>query len=871
MANMWMVRAGENAFLIDDFKELNIVVIGWKLSDLSNKSPNEIKELMKEKYPQANKASLNIYSAQVTRFVYEFDIGDYVISYNPQTHMYLIGKITSNYYYSTELAKKYPTGESYCHFRDVEWIGETKKDDLTESSLKPLKALRTIFNINDAAKNEILTKMNQDIIEWPEFYMEFADKLLEYKNNRKELINKIQKIYSNLKMNLPSLEGDEKGSKIPYDIDPFSVFALFNKQISTENRINIITQIKNEFSINAEVPLTFHGISLVNNLKATFYRFEENRGENDIDNLWDLFDVAIKFSEDTREKFITCYDEVLPQGGIRWNVTMALNWIRPFIFINLDTNNRNILSTDEIFSDEFKEEIKSLKEPPKAEQYLHICEECKKAINGSDKYSNFPELSHGAYISNINSDGKSEDGMGDGDVRPTHYWLFSPGQNAYLWDEFYNDGEMGIGFDGTGDLRQYKSKEEIRIKFQEMYDDTSSHMNDVHACWQFVHDLQIGDVVFAKKGMSEIIGRGIVEGDYEYDTNKPYHKIRKVKWTHKGSWKSKDKLPMKTLTDITNYQEFVNNIKELFATEDDQDETPEVQYPEYNSKKFLDEVYINEEDYNTLVDLVKNKKNLIVEGAPGVGKTFMAKRLAYSIMGVKDVSRVMMVQFHQSYSYEDFVMGYRPYENGFKLKHGSFYKFCKKAEEDSENDYFFIIDEINRGNISKIFGELFMLIEADKRGEKNKIQLLYSDELFFIPKNVHIIGLMNTADRSLAMIDYALRRRFAFFDLKPGFISDGFKNYQRELSDDKFDNLIEVMNLLNEDIKNDESLGEGFRIGHSYLCNIKEDVDEKLNYIVEYELIPLLKEYWFDETDKVEYWSSQLRSVINDSIQENLY
>ena len=871
MANMWMVRAGENAFLIDDFKELNIVVIGWKLSDLSNKSPNEIKELMKEKYPQANKASLNIYSAQVTRFVYEFDIGDYVISYNPQTHMYLIGKITSNYYYSTELAKKYPTGESYCHFRDVEWIGETKKDDLTESSLKPLKALRTIFNINDTAKNEILTKMNQDIIEWPEFYMEFADKLLEYKNNRKELINKIQKIYSNLKMNLPSLEGDEKGSKIPYDIDPFSVFALFNKQISTENRINIITQIKNEFSINAEVPLTFHGISLVNNLKATFYRFEENRGENDIDNLWDLFDVAIKFSEDTREKFITCYDEVLPQGGIRWNVTMALNWIRPFIFINLDTNNRNILSTDEIFSDEFKEEIKSLKEPPKAEQYLHICEECKKAINGSDKYSNFPELSHGAYISNINSDGKSEDGMGDGDVRPTHYWLFSPGQNAYLWDEFYNDGEMGIGFDGTGDLRQYKSKEEIRIKFQEMYDDTSSHMNDVHACWQFVHDLQIGDVVFAKKGMSEIIGRGIVEGDYEYDTNKPYHKIRKVKWTHKGSWKSKDKLPMKTLTDITNYQEFVNNIKELFATEDDQDETPEVQYPEYNSEKFLDEVYINEEDYNTLVDLVKNKKNLIVEGAPGVGKTFMAKRLAYSIMGVKDVSRVMMVQFHQSYSYEDFVMGYRPYENGFKLKHGSFYKFCKKAEEDSENDYFFIIDEINRGNISKIFGELFMLIEADKRGEKNKIQLLYSDELFFIPKNVHIIGLMNTADRSLAMIDYALRRRFAFFDLKPGFISNGFKNYQRELSDDKFDNLIEVMNLLNEDIKNDESLGEGFRIGHSYLCNIKADVDEKLNYIVEYELIPLLKEYWFDETDKVEYWSSQLRSVINDSIQENLY
>ena len=235
-------------------------------------------------------------------------------------------------------------------------------------------------------------------------------------------------------------------------------------------------------------------------------------------------------------------------------------------------------------------------------------------------------------------------------------------------------------------------------------------------------------------------------------------------------------------------------------------------------------------------------------------------------MGEKDISRVMMVQFHQSYSYEDFVMGYRPSEDGFELRHGSFYQFCKTAEEDSENDYFFIIDEINRGNLSKIFGELFMLIENDKRGEKNKIQLLYSDESFYIPKNVYIIGLMNTADRSLAMIDYALRRRFAFFDLKPGFDSKGFINYQNEVNNNNFNNLIDVMKELNQDIKDDESLGEGFRIGHSYLCNIKvEDVKGKLSYIVEYELIPLLKEYWFDERDKIDYWSDKLRSVINDS------
>ena len=868
MVNMWMVRAGKNAFLIDDFNQLGVVAIGWETGDVSGKSPGEIKEIMKETYPNASKNSIGIYSAQVIKFVYEFKIDDYVISYNPQTHRYLIGKITSDYYFSEDLDKKYYMIDSYCHFRDVEWIGETKKEDLTQTSQKHLKPLMTIFNINNAAKNEILTKMNHDKIEWPKFYMEFADKLLEFKNNRKELINKIQNVYSNLNMNLPSLEGDNEGnSKIPYDIDPFSVFALFNKQISTENRIKILTQIKNEFSINTEVPLTFHGIAVVNNLKATFYRFEENRGENDINNIWDLFESAINFSQDTRDKFIENYNKVLPQGGIRWNVTMALNWIRPFKFINLDTNNRNILSTDEIFSNEFKEEIKSLKEPPKAEQYLHICEECKSAIDNSEKYSSFPELSHGAYISKLTPpDGGPDDGIGDGNVRQTHYWLISPGQGAKFWNEFYENGEIGIGFEGTGDLNQYKTKKELKHKFQEMYNDNSSHKNSVHACWQFVHDIKIGDIIFVKNGMSEIIGRGIVESDYVYDTTKSYHKIRKVNWTHKGNWDYEHgKLPMKTLTDITIYQEMVDNIKELFVSDDGGDEGPEFQYPEYTVDKFLEEVYIDEQDYITLVELVKNKKNLIVQGAPGVGKTFMAKRLAYSIMGIKDVERVMMVQFHQSYSYEDFVMGYRPSKEGFELRHGTFYKFCKKAQDDDENDYFFIIDEINRGNLSKIFGELFMLIENDKRGEKNKIQLLYSDESFFIPKNVYIIGLMNTADRSLAMLDYALRRRFAFFDLKPGFDSNGFKKYQGELSEDDFDNLIEVMKELNQEIKDDESLGEGFRIGHSYLCNIKSDnVGEKLNYVVEYELIPLLKEYWFDEQEKVSYWSDRLRSVLND-------
>lgn len=209
-------------------------------------------------------------------------------------------------------------------------------------------------------------------------------------------------------------------------------------------------------------------------------------------------------------------------------------------------------------------------------------------------------------------------------------------------------------------------------------------------------------------------------------------------------------------------------------------------------------------------------------------------------------------------------MGYRPYNDGFKLVNGVFYKFCKDAQDDNERDYFFIIDEINRGNLSKIFGELFMLIERDKRDEKNSIRLLYENEQFYIPSNVHIIGMMNTADRSLAMLDYALRRRFAFFEMQPAFCSEGFKKYQENIANPKFDSLIKVVQSLNNTIKEDVSLGAGFRIGHSYFIKDDGDIidDSWLDTVVNYEVIPLLQEYWFDENSKVEDWTNKLIETI---------
>lgn len=281
----------------------------------------------------------------------------------------------------------------------------------------------------------------------------------------------------------------------------------------------------------------------------------------------------------------------------------------------------------------------------------------------------------------------------------------------------------------------------------------------------------------------------------------------------------------------------------------------------YTKKDFLSEVYMSENQYDRLSGVLLNKMNLILQGAPGVGKTFTAKRLAYSLMGEKDDSRIEFVQFHQNYSYEDFVMGYRPSGDSYELKYGIFYQFCKKAENQPDKKFFFIIDEINRGNLSKIFGELLMLIEKDYRG--TKATLAYNGMPFSVPKNLYIVGMMNTADRSLAMIDYALRRRFSFFEMAPAFESKGFKEYQHSLDNRTFNELISEIVKLNGEISGDKSLGKGFCIGHSYFCGKTKETctNEWMQSVVNYDILPMLSEYWFDDDTKVQRWDHILHGV----------
>ena len=703
--------------------------------------------------------------------------------------------------------------------------------------------------------------------QWTNFYMELATALLEYKNNRSELIGKLKTIFSDAGMNFPF---KEKGKETYEDICPFTIFGSFNKGITNANRIALLEQFAKQFSIKSAVPTEFDGIPVVMNLSAWFFAYKGNRGEHDIDNLWDLLDKAIAYSDEAsaenKNAFISAYDTVTKQKMIKWNITMGLYWVRPYTFINLDSTNRAFITDVDnmphYFTTIFSDINKGL---PDGTSYLFMCEQAKNALNQKEyEYHSFPELSYCAWKSS--QAGKPEEPPTktvDSNVKETDYWIYSPGDNACMWDEFFKNGIMGIGWDEVTNLKDFASKEEIKEFMKKVYDASYSYKNNAHCLWQFANEIKVGDVVFVKKGMHKIIGRGVVTPDYIYDSSRDTYKhIRKVDWQNNGEWEHPGQAVMKTLTNISAYPDYVQKLLDLFAEDmpEEVSEQKEIKYPPYSKDDFLNEVYMDEDTYNTLTELLEAKYNVILQGAPGVGKTFAAKRLAYSIMGQKDTSRVAMVQFHQSYSYEDFIQGYRPSKEGFELENGAFYKFCKEAEEDNERPYFFIIDEINRGNLSKILGELMMLIEKDKRGEK--IKLLYSNEWFTVPQNVRIIGMMNTADRSLALMDYALRRRFAFFDFAPAFSSEGFKNYLAEKNSPKLESLITVVESLNNTISSDESLGDGFRIGHSYFCTDDEITDEWLKSVVEYEVIPLIKEYWFDEPTKVRDWSATLRSAI---------
>lgn len=552
--------------------------------------------------------------------------------------------------------------------------------------------------IQNAAKNPVSRPIDVSEKEetgadfgWIPFYEEMATRLVAYRDRQQELIDFLQEL-KNEGLPVPRLEDqDEAKDIVPLAVmDPFTFFGSFNRSTTEENRISIVKRMKTKFGVQADVPSKFAGVPVLDNRNSWFFGWQHGRKPNDVGELWDLFEAAVKSDPLTQPEFRKAFNVCTAKRGLRFKLTMGLFWIRPKEFLNLDGVNRKFLKLtlpkDELSFDDYAALLKRIKQ---------------------ERRESFPEISQAAWIA-------------DKDI-PTEEKLVT------------------------------------------------------------VADAELPDRI-------------------EYS---------------------------------------INDSKE-------------------------EGLFLPESKIVLALDRLREKQNLILQGAPGVGKTFFARKLAYLLLGEKNDDRVRMVQFHPSYSYEDFVRGYRPTASNegskFTLQDGPFIQICKQASADLDNDYVLIIDEVNRANLSQVFGELFMLLEVDQR--QQPVTLMYGDgKAFVVPKNLFLIGTMNTADRSLALVDFALRRRFAFLTLEPCFEQESFSEWLLSggMSPEIVTLICKRMDAINGLIASDNQLGESYCIGHSFFCprqSFSRDFSDRdhswYQEVIDTEIIPLLREYWHENRAMLE-------------------
>ncbi|HND47711.1 MAG TPA: AAA family ATPase, partial [Anaerolineales bacterium] len=653
---------------------------------------------------------------------------------------------------------------------------------------------------------------------WTPLYQELAKELVNWQSRQGDLITFLEGLRANDYVITPFMDRDENGERFPLtEIDPFTFFGVFNRGIKKEQRIAILAEMKKFFGLSSSLPVDFDGIPVLNNMSSWFISFRGKRKEDDTAKLWRVFLLALGESPLKSQQFLSAFDDALTVRRTNINLTIGLFWIRPDTFLNLDSTNRAYLGIP------FKAGIFN------ANYYAEVTEKVRAQGMPFTQIS-FEAWEVGGQAEDVRAGGTPSLNVEDESV---NYWLVG----AY-WDNrdpanqtarFLEEGIWENGYDNKyGDeVNSMKVGDKIAIKASATQRKGLPFDNKNITTSRMIIKA-VGTIVANRKD-----GRTVeVEWDPNFQEKDWYfYTSRNTIWHVRPPGKNIWTEAANQLIDFVwygkpqNYDWFTHQWWGSH-TEVPNDDT-NIQVEPYGVEDILASgVFLSEEEIKHILDRAYEKKALIIQGPPGVGKTFIAQKLAYALMKEKAPACLEMVQFHQSYSYDDFVRGYRPLAGQpgtFGLQNGVFYEFCQKAINDPEREYVFIIDEINRGNLSQIFGEMLMLIERDKRGSEYSVPLVYRDqpnERFYIPSNVYLIGLMNVADRSLAMVDYALRRRFAFVNLRPQYESDMFHKWlsNNMMNATLIQLIVERMSALNKVIREDPLLGENYQVGHSFFC-----------------------------------------------------
>ena len=690
--------------------------------------------------------------------------------------------------------------------------------------------------------------MNEATFIWSEIYEEFATKLLEYKNDRKNLISKLQNVYEEIDMKLSKMESNGE----ILDIDPFTIFGLFNKGITDDNRKRILGEIAKQFNLKNKVPFSFEGIPLVNNLRSTFFNFAEERGENDINNLWEVFESAIRYADNPTQgnklKIESTYNNVIKQKGIQWNITMGLYWIRPNTYINLDSKNREFIIKQKILPEQFIKEVNQFKNIPNGEQYIQLCDLLLEKIkDGRYGYRNFKELSFIAYERNMSVDTVTQHNTQNTDIAKNTILYGPPGTG-----KTYNTVMYAVAIIENKKLEEIKKENytEVIDRYNKYKEDGLIEFTTFHQSYGYeefiegikpvIHsdeedetDIQYEVVPGLFKKFCDIAGKPILRKEKCDIGINESPTIWKISLEGSGENSTRTEC-MKNEHIRIGYDEYGREITNLFKGA---------------AGRHILNYFIND---MSIGDIVMSCYDCNTIDAIGVVTGEYEWHDEYP-----EYKRLRKVNWIVNGIEENIIK----INNGIKLSSPTLYKLkinlydvmdiIKKYSNDvieleEKKNHVFIIDEINRGNISKIFGELITLIEPTKRigqTEGQKVRLPYSQKLFGVPNNVYLIGTMNTADRSIATIDTALRRRFNFKEMLP----------DEEVLDGIYVEYVSIKDIF---IKMNKRITVLFdrehTLGHAYFLPLKDaPTIETLANIFENSIIPLLQEYFYEDYEKI--------------------